>query len=174
MKAIKLIEPGKAKVADDVPIPHLRDDYILADTRAWALNPADLHHVKHLAIPGCTIGCDWSGVVREVGRNITRFKVGDEVFGICRGGNSLNVEDGAFAEVITAKEHAVFHKPEDMSFEEAATMAVALVTVGQVFYHTMGLEHWPVADGAQANGRTIMVYGASSATGTIAVQIAKL
>jgi len=86
MKAIKLKSLGTAEVATHVPPPRLRNDYILAEARAWALNPTDVHQVRKFAIADCTIGCDWSGVILEVGANVTRFKPGDEVFGVCHGG----------------------------------------------------------------------------------------
>jgi len=89
-------------------------------------------------------------------------------------GNSLETEDGAFSEIVAAKQNAVTHKPQSMSFEEAATLGVSLATIGQAMYYTMQLEDWPRSEHVQANGKTALVYGASSATGAVAVQIAKL
>lgn len=88
MKAIKVQSDRTASLVTDAPIPTLKDkpDYILADAKAWAVNPTDIHHIKLFADPGCTIGCDWAGVVREVGANVKGFKVGDEVFGASHGG----------------------------------------------------------------------------------------
>lgn len=84
--AIQLISPGNAQIRSDVPAPRLRPDYIIAEAKAWALNPTDIAHIDLLGGPGTIIGCDWAGVVTTVGENVTRFKPGDTVSGGCHGG----------------------------------------------------------------------------------------
>ncbi|OJJ35390.1 hypothetical protein ASPWEDRAFT_59712 [Aspergillus wentii DTO 134E9] len=170
-KAIKETAPGKAELQDNVPLPRVRDDYIIAETKAFALNAADYHHIDLLDTAGPVIGCDWSGVVKDVGKDVTRFKPGDEVYGVCHGGNALEPEDGAFAEIITSKEHTTMHKPNHLSFEEAASLGAGLITVVQVLYSVMKL---PLPSLHGTSGPTVLVYGGSSATGTIAIQAAKL
>lgn len=88
-------------------------------------------------------------------------------------GNSVEPEDGAFADIITAKEHAIMHKPEFLSFEEVASLSVGLATVAQVLYAIMKLP-LPLPNIPANSGPTLLVYGGSSATGTIAIQAAKL
>ncbi|KAE8150444.1 GroES-like protein [Aspergillus avenaceus] len=171
--AIKIISPGTAEVRHDVPLPRLRDDYIIAETRAFALNPTDVNHIDRVGAPGTIVGCDWSGIVKKVGKNVTRFKPGDEVYGACHGGNNVEPDDGAFAGIITSKEHLTFHKPEHLSFEEAASLTVGLATVGQALYYTMHLPLPTMLYETLADA-TMLVYGGSSATGTIAIQAAKL
>lgn len=85
-KAIQVTAPGVAGLVSDAPIPRVCDDYVIARTKAVALNPTDYHHAKFYSIPGTVLGCDWSGIVQEVGRNVTRFKPGDEVSGCSHGG----------------------------------------------------------------------------------------
>lgn len=75
-KAIIVQKQGLAQVVD-APIPKLRDDYILIEVRAVALNPADWKHVDYVSEPGCWSGCDYSGIVLEVGNAVTKnFKKG--------------------------------------------------------------------------------------------------
>lgn len=85
-RAIQLIAPGNIQIQSDVPAPRLRPDYVIAEAKAWALNPTDIGHIDRLGGPGTIIGCDWSGVVTAVGENVTRFKPGDAVSGVCHGG----------------------------------------------------------------------------------------
>lgn len=86
MKAIQIIESGRAELITDAPIPKLRDDYILVKTAAVALNPTDWKHVDFLASPGARVGCDYSGVVEQIGSKIQNgIDVGDRVMGMIHG-----------------------------------------------------------------------------------------
>lgn len=85
MKAIRITKLGEATV-DNVPIPQLRDDYILVKTKAVALNPGDWKLIDYLAAPGEIVGCDYSGVVVEVGARVQKqFRPGDRVAGFVHG-----------------------------------------------------------------------------------------
>ncbi|KAK5046507.1 hypothetical protein LTR84_008310 [Exophiala bonariae] len=174
LKAIKVVAPGEAGVVSNAIVPRVRDDYLIARTKAVALNPTDYHHAKYYSVPGAILGCDWAGVVQEVGKNVTRFKPGDEVSGVCHGGNNLELEDGAFAEVITAKELAVIHKPKDLSFEDAAALGVGIATTGQILYAVFQLPLPSITEVVREDRGAMLVYGGSSATGTILIQLAKL
>jgi NADPH:quinone reductase-like Zn-dependent oxidoreductase len=100
-------------------------------------------------------GGDLAGIVEAVGSGVTRFRVGDEVFG--------EVDGGGFAEYAVAKEAHLAHKPEGASFEEAAAVPVAGLTALQ------GLRDW----GGLQSGDGVLIIGASGGVGTYAVQIAK-
>jgi NADPH:quinone reductase-like Zn-dependent oxidoreductase len=100
------------------------------------------------------IGVDAAGEVEAVGRNVTQFKPGDQVFGVCR---------GAFAEYACATEDKLARKPPNISFEEAAAVPVAAITALQ------GLRD----KGRIMPGQRVLVDGASGGVGTFAVQIAK-
>lgn len=171
MRALKVDKPGHASVHDDVPIPKLRPDYILVKTAAVALNPTDWKHIKFVTAP-TTLGCDYSGTVVDVGSAVTKaFKKGDRIAGACHGGNVVQPEDGAFGEYLVAKGDVQCHIPDSLSFEDAATIGVGVSTVAQGMYQSMGLP-WP--DGKNKDRFPLLIYGASTATGAMALQFAKL
>jgi NADPH:quinone reductase-like Zn-dependent oxidoreductase len=89
------------------------------------------------------------------------------------GGNIVHGEDGAFGEYLTAKGDLVIRIPDEMTFEEAATLGVGIITCGQGLYQQMGLPGPDTADG-KANGQAMLIYGGSTATGMHGIQFAKL
>jgi NADPH:quinone reductase-like Zn-dependent oxidoreductase len=99
-------------------------------------------------------GLDLSGTIIEVGAEVTRFKVGDDVFGLGR---------GSFAELAVADEDKLSHKPASLSFDEAAALGVSGMTALQALTDAGGL----------SRGERVLVVGASGGFGTFAVQIAK-
>lgn len=172
MKAVVMQGDKKAALVSDRPEPKLRPDYMLVRTQAVALNPTDWKHIDNLNKPGHLIGCDYAGVVEELGSNLTKdFKVGDRICGFVHGGNSGQAEDGAFAEKIVAKSGCQMHIPASWTFEDAATMGVAIMTCGQGLYQALGL-NWPTDP--TTSGAFVLVYGGSSAMGTMGIQLAKL
>lgn len=171
MKAIKIQGQGKASVVD-TPIPQLRPGTVLVKPVALALNPTDWKHIAFVpGTEGCTSGCDYAGVVQEVGPGVTSIKKGDRIAGWSHGGNSDNKEDGSFAEYLVAKEGIELKIPEGVSFEEAATLGVGISTVGQGLYQSLKL---PLPNKPASERFPVLVYGGSTATGTLAIQFAKL
>lgn len=171
-KAIIVTEPKKAGLVSDRPIPKLRDDYILVKTVSVGLNPTDWKHIAFMSPPGVLVGCDYSGVVEEVGKDVKKpFKKGDRICGFTHGANAVQPEDGSFAEYIVAKGDLQMKIPEHMSFQEAASLGVGINTVGQALYQSLklALPTEPVKDATP-----ILIYGGSTATGTLAIQFAKL
>ena len=159
-------------MVSDAPIPKLRPEYILVKVHCIALNPTDWKAVDNNASKGAICGCDYSGVVEEVGKDVTKsFKKGDRVCGMAHGSNALNHEDGAFAEYIVAKGDVQMHVPDKMSFEDAATWGVGIATVGQAMYQALEL---PLPTSPSKEAFPVLIYGGSTATGTLAIQFAKL
>src|SRR5947207_5652066 len=149
------------------PVPH--DDAVLVQVHAAAANAADWHYmrgtpfwarlVNGLQKPKNTkLGADVAGRVEAVGRTVTQFQVGDDVFG-CIPINEL----GSFAEYVCAHEDALALKPAKMTFEQAAAIPLAAFTALQ------GLRD----KGQIQPGQKVLVNGASGGVGTFALQIAQ-
>ncbi|EHK24949.1 uncharacterized protein TRIVIDRAFT_61701 [Trichoderma virens Gv29-8] len=172
-KAVIVQSLGVSKLVTDRPIPKLRDDYILVKTVAVGLNPTDWKHVDFLVKEGGPlIGCDYAGIVEAVGPAVTKsFKKGDRVCGVAHGSNVVQPEDGTFAEYIVAKGDLQIKIPDNMTFEEAATLGVSVSTVGQSLYQFLDLA-LPTAPSTDAT--PILIYGGSTATGILGIQYAKL
>lgn len=157
--------PAVLKVEDTVK-PTPAADEILVKVHAAAVNPLDWHYMRGepyimrlssgFGAPNdSSMGVDFSGTVEAVGQEVRRFKAGDAVFG-GRG--------GALAEYVTVREsRAVVHKPENLSFEQAAALPIAAVTALQALR-----DH-----GRLKPGQKVLINGASGGVGTFAVQIAK-
>ncbi|KAI8999970.1 putative zinc-binding oxidoreductase ToxD [Gaertneriomyces semiglobifer] len=170
-KSVIVRGKGDAHVATNVPIPRLRDDYLLIRTTCVALNPTDWKHIDYLPTVGARVGCDYSGIVEEVGPGArVKYEKGQKVCGLAHGVNSGEKEDGAFGEYIVGKTGLTCKVPDNVSMEDAATLGVGVTTVGQSLYQSLGLP----LPGKQGEKGTILIYGGSSATGTLAIQFAKL
>lgn len=171
MKAIKVVEAGKAEI-QTVSVPKLRPDYVLVKISAVALNPTDWKHIDYLSTPGCTVGCDFAGTVEEVGSDVKKpWKKGDRIAGFTHGVNAVEKEDGCFAQYAVVKGDVQMKIPDNLSFEEASTLGVGVSTVGQGLYQSLGL---PLPDSPAKVPIWVLVYGGSTATGSLAIQYAKL
>jgi NADPH:quinone reductase-like Zn-dependent oxidoreductase len=166
MKAIVYYSYGSPDVLkyEEIERPSAGDDEILIKVRAASVNPADrlfrgtsfiVRILTGLRKPKNTrLGRDVAGQVEAVGRNVTQFKPGDQVFGACR---------GAFAEYACTSESALVMKPDNVTFEQAASVPVAALTALQ------GLRD----KGKIQPGQKVLINGAAGGVGTFAVQIAK-
>lgn len=173
-KAITIVSPKKAGLVFDRPIPALRDDYILVKTVSVALNPTDWKHIDFVSPVGCLVGCDYAGIVEAVGKDVKKpFKKGDRICGFSHGGNSIQPEDGAFAEYILVKGDVQMPIPDNLSFQDAATLGVGISTVAQSLYQSLKLA-LPTKPLSKEHSVPILIYGGSTATGTLAIQFAKL
>ena len=167
MKAIVQHEYGSPDVlkVEDVDPPVVGDHDVLVRVRAAAVNPLDWHTIRGLPYPlrignglfqpeNRVSGVDASGLVEAVGKNVTRFQKGDEVFGACK---------SAFAEYARAAEDRLVLKPASLTFEQAAAIPVAGLTALQALRDRGQLQP----------GQNVLIVGASGGIGTFAVQIAK-
>lgn len=170
-KAVIVTLPGQTHLTTR-PYPTLRPDRIIVKTVAVALNPTDWKQADNgRPDPGCIVGCDYAGIVEEVGSEVQKpFKRGDRICGFVHGQNEKFPEDGAFAEYIIVKGDLQIQVPDNLSFEEAATLGVGVCTVGQGLYQAMKLA-WPTEP--IHDGTSLLIYGGSTATGTLAIQFAK-
>jgi NADPH:quinone reductase-like Zn-dependent oxidoreductase len=120
---------------------------------------------------GCTVGCDYMGTVVEVGPKVTKdFKPGDRIAGFTHGVNAVEKEDGCFGEYVVVKGDVQCKVPDNISDEEASTLGVGVTTVGQGLYQSLGLP----LPGSEKASEPLLVYGGSTATGSLAIQFAVL
>lgn len=169
MKAIVQDRYGAPDVLElrDVDRPAPADDEVLVRVHAASTNARDWHIMRGdpylarlgpelgLGRPKKTIrGTDFAGRVEAVGRNVTRFRPGDEVYGEA---------DGAFAEYVCAPDTVLAPKPANLSFEQAAAVPLAANTA------LVGLRD----AGQVQSGQRVLINGASGGVGTFAVQFAR-
>ncbi|CAG8982109.1 hypothetical protein HYALB_00003201 [Hymenoscyphus albidus] len=171
MKALVIQELGKAAVID-IDEPMTRPGYCKFKTVAVALNPTDWRHIDILGQKGSLVGCDYAGIVTEIGPGCeSDIQVGDKIWGTCHGANNSNPQDGAFAELISQRDDICGKIPKNMSFEQASTFGVGVISIGQVLYQSFG---FPLLPEQVFNPVTLLVSGGSTATGMLAIQFAKL
>jgi len=150
---------------EDIDVPAAADGAVLVRVRAAGVNPLDWHSARGvpyvarmaMGMPGPkprVRGVDVAGRVEAVGKDVSRLRPGDDVFGWCA---------GAFAEYASAPEDHFLAKPAGMTYEEAAAVPVAAVTALQALRNVGKLQ----------SGQRVLINGASGGVGTFAVQIAK-
>lgn len=169
MKAIKIKSKNNAQVVTDAKKPELRPDYLLVKTYAVALNPTDWKHITFVDAE-VTSGCDFAGVVEEVGPEVTKsFKKGDRVYGVIHGANQSQPESGAFAEYLITKGDLTLKMPDGMDFTDAASLGMGICTVGQGLFQALQL---PMPDQPTKEKFPVLIYGGSSAMGAYGIQFA--
>ncbi|CAX44204.1 zinc-binding dehydrogenase, putative [Candida dubliniensis CD36] len=165
----------------EIPKPTINDDQILIKAEAGAINPTDWKHIilARTSKPGDVIGCDVSGIVEEVGSKVTNFKKGDAVSSYVTG--NISPVNGAFSEYAAAYPQATIkyingltHSSTETkastikTFEGAASMTLGLGTVAMSFSHHLNIgKHQKIGD-------SILIWGGATATGILAIQVAKL
>jgi D-arabinose 1-dehydrogenase-like Zn-dependent alcohol dehydrogenase len=130
IKAVIITQRGTAEVKT-VPLPTLPDDHILVRTTAVGLNPTDWMHIhQYEGTEGTRSGCDYAGVVEQVGPSVTKpFVKGDRICGFVHGANRLQPERGTFGEYIIVKGDLQIKIPDNLTDEEAASLGVGVTTV---------------------------------------------
>lgn len=165
----KIIYPrfGNAEVLQmaKVEIPYVTETTLLIKVKAVSINPLDwkIRNGEMKLMSGSKfprgIGIDFSGIVAEAGTEVTKYKKGDEVFGL------LDVFKGAaLAEYIIANEKDITLKPKAISFEQAAAMPIVGTAALQIFDTLVTIQ----------KGTEVLINGASGGIGMFATQIAKM
>lgn len=184
-RAVSCKSKGVVELTPSFPVPSaIKPGYLLVKTVAVALNPTDYKSIDSRPIEGALVGCDYSGTVEKLGPDISKdWKVGDRIAGMAHTVNALDPRDGAFAEYILAKADIQIRIPDTLSFEEAASLGVGILTVGQALYQALKLplpSNPSSNDGAKQHKTPsspppqILIYGGSTATGSLAIQFARL
>src|SRR2546428_9153747 len=169
MKAIVCRRPGRPDVLrlEEIDRPPITGDDILVRVHASSINPVDFFPLSRMAYTArllsrgfkakaAVIGTDFAGTVEAVGKSVTEFKPGDEVFG--------GKDRSTFAEYVSIPaKGAVVAKPANITFEQAAAVPVAAITALQALR-----DH-----GRLRQGQKVLINGASGGVGSFAVQIAK-
>ncbi len=171
MKAFVLRSYGSSDrlVLTDIDKPVPADNEVLVRVRATSVNPYDWHHMRGepyiarlmggglgLRKPKLgVLGADMAGQIEAVGRDVTGFGPGDEVFALLKG--------GGFAEYVSVPESDLVRKPRNLTFEQAAAVPLAASTA------LLGVRD----EGRVQPGQRVLVVGASGGVGTFAVQIAR-
>lgn len=164
MKAIQYQNFGASDVIAINEIQHpviATSDDILIQVKAASVNPLDIkirlgymQQMRPVQLPFIP-GLDASGIVVAVGENVQKFKVGDEVIAVTMA--------NAYAEFVIANQHFVSHKPTNISFEEATSLAVNIGTAESILFTEGNLEA----------GQKVLIQGAAGAVGATMVQLAK-
>ena len=168
MKAIVLQDFGGTEnlIHKDIPTPSIKDNEVLIQSKALSINPVDIktrsgkgmaNRIKDL-LP-VVLGWDVSGVVVETGKNVTRFKVGDEVFGMVNFPGLGN----AYAAYVAAPASHLALKPATITHEAAAAATRAALTAWQAV----------VTEAKVRPGQRVLIQAAAGGVGHFAVQIAK-
>ncbi len=164
MKAIVLEQFGKPLELKEIEKPQPKDHEVLVKIKAAGLNPLDIKikagQAAHAQInPSAILGIDMAGIVEQVGRNVTNFKVGDEVFGMVGGvGNN----PGTLAEYIAADADLLALKPKNISFKEAAATPLIFITAWEGLVNKMNIQ----------KDQTVLVHAGNGGVGHVALQIA--
>ena len=172
MKAYVLTQYGSPESLElrelEVPVP--ADDEVLVRVRATSINdwdvslvtgrPAYIRLIHGWLRPNVTIpGCDVAGVVESVGRNVTRFEPGDEVYG-----DLHRCGFGTWAELVCGNEDALRPKPPALSFTQAAALPHGATLAWQALHDVAGLRE----------RERVLINGAGGGVGPIALRLAKL
>jgi NADPH:quinone reductase-like Zn-dependent oxidoreductase len=178
MKAMTQDRYGSADVLalDDIAVPVAGDDEVLIRVRAAGIGPDVWHlmtgrpYLVRLMGVGLrkpktrVVGRDVAGSVEAVGRNVTEFQPGDEVFGNCRGALAEYACAGVASEAGVGGDGVLAAKPANLSFEQAAGVPTSAQTALQALRDS----------GAIRAGQSVLIIGASGGVGTFAIQLAKM
>ncbi|KAI1500201.1 GroES-like protein [Biscogniauxia marginata] len=161
-----VVGPGPKVQIIDSPIPKPNADQVVTKVVVSGSNPKDWKGPEWWPDRVVNQGDDIAGIVHEVGENVTEFKPGDRVAAF----HQMMNPHGSYAEYAVSWQHTTFHIPKETSFEEAAAIPLAAMTSAVGLYLRLGLpEPWRPA----TEPTPLVIYGAASAVGAYAVQLAQ-
>lgn len=159
----KYSKKGNLQLAE-MPVPPIKDNEVLVEVHAAGVNLLDskikageFKLILPYKIP-LILGHDVAGIITEVGKNVRKFKVGDEVYA-----RPADFHIGTFAEFIAIDERDLALKPKNISMEEAASVPLVALTAWQVLVEKAQIK----------KGQKVFIQAGSGGVGTIAIQLAK-
>lgn len=171
-------ESGQPVIANDVPLPAILPKTVLVKTVAVAINPFDYKMPKTFPSAGATIGIDFVGRIVRIDADAASLRpdlsMGDMVCGFIHGSNPAVPDSGAFAEYVRAPAQLVYKVPTAMKVEEATTFGCALASMCLALWKCLELPASPRQPLSSETPVYVLVYGGSTATGTMALQLLKL
>jgi len=168
MKAVILKQPGSVEELQitDIVTPIPADHEVLIQVKAISINPVDVKTRAGKGVYGriknekpLIIGWDIAGIVTSAGKDVTRFRAGDEVFGMV----NFPGHGKAYAEYVTAPETQLALKTANITFEAAAAATLTALTAWQAMVHNAKIKA----------GQKVLIHAASGGVGHFAIQIAK-
>lgn len=164
------VSAGPIVEVQSVPIPAPFRGQILVRTIFASSNQKDWKRSTIYGQPPCNQGDDVAGIVHQIGAGVSGFSIGDRVAGF----HNPGTEHGTYAEYTILWAYAAFHIPENVSFAEASTVPLTGMTAAVGLWRILGIpEPWHAAP-QTSERRAILIYGAGSAVGSFAVQLARL
>ena len=163
----------KLGISHHVPVPHLDPEMVLIKNVAVPLNPTDYKMPANFPSPGTINGCDFAGIIIAVGSAVKRpLRIGHRVCGAVHGANPIRHQSGTFAEYVEADPDFIIKIPDEMTWETAAAIGGAGIgTVGLGLFYSLGL---PSPEKPAEKPVVVLVYGGSTACGTMAIQLLRL
>ncbi|KND87118.1 Enoyl reductase LovC [Tolypocladium ophioglossoides CBS 100239] len=160
-RALKVRGPREVELHETCPLPALEDDEILVRVRCVAINPVDAKVLDMAPRVGATAGCEFAGDVVKMGPSVKndQLKAGVAVFGCVWGNHPNRPDNGAFAEFVAVAGDLVYLLPPHLSYQQGASLGVALPTVGMAVYYL-----WPLRLPYTGPGRSPIARGETRQT----------
>lgn len=166
MQAIVIEAYGSSDqlIEKEVPIPTIKDNQVLVELHATSINPIDWklregYLQKNLPFEfPIILGWDAAGIIKNVGTNVTNFQIGDRVFA-----RPETTAGGTYAEFTAIDENLLAKMPENLSFEEAASVPLTGLTAWQCLVDFSDIK----------SGDNVLIHAGSGGVGNFAIQIAK-
>lgn len=174
---------GKATIRSDqsLPVLNLKPHQVLVRTVAVSINPCDWKMPSKFPTEGARVGCDFAGIIIAIGPDVKdrwngRLALGDRVCGGVHGSNPIDLESSSFVQFVAADgNNLLLRLPEHVSWEAGAVLGAASVsTLSIVFDTSLQLAGTPEKPLSAEKPFYVLVYGGSTSTGTMALQLLKL